>query len=473
MDLRVGHVLDVLRDIPDATIHMAVCSPPYYGLRSYEVADQVWGGDSEHEHEWTERVKVPAQTGGVGKSTLGEASGGNAISDDGRVRSQLRQTAQESESAFCSCGAWLGQLGLEPTPELFIEHLVGVFREVRRVLRPDGSLWVNMGDSYASTSTYNGLGSMATRNGWKDSGVRPNAGLPPGYKAKDLIGVPWMLAFALRTDGWWLRSENIWHKLGGMPESVFDRTSRAHEHVFHLTPSRNYFYDTDAVREPYAKDNRRKTTVKAGENSIQHRDGERWPHPEGKIKRSVWRMATANYPGAHFAVFPLELPDVCIRATTSERGACPECGAPWERIVEAEGETVEQRKARQNGRYHDLDIAPRSDGGALQQGVRVGGDGERRTIGWEPSCACRDTAQLAIPPSGPPPYEPVPCVVLDPFVGSGTTMVAARRLGRSSIGIEASEQYAETETARRIAEWWKDPVQRRDEPIEGQEALFT
>lgn len=378
LDLRVGHVLDVLVGLPSSSVHTVVTSPPYYRLRSYKVPDALW--------------------------------------PDG----------------------WVGQLGLEPSPEQFIEHLVSVFAEVKRVLRPDGSLWLNIDDTYSKG---------------------------------ELLGIPWGLVNALRADGWKVRSENVWHVLGGMPESVFSRTTRMHEFVFHLTPGKQWYYDTDAVREPYAPDNRRKTTVKAGPNSLQHRDGERWPHPEGRIKRSVWRMPTANYPGAHFAVFPNELPEVCIRATTSERGCCPNCGAPWKRIVEADGESVAQRRARQDKRYHDMNIAPRSDGGSLQQGVKVESDGERRTIGWEPTCKCVDRSILSID-GHPTPFESVPCLVLDPFVGSGTTMVMARRLGRASIGIEASAEYATTETARRLERWERDPARTRIQVLDGQEALF-
>lgn len=474
-DLRVGHVLDVLRGMPDACVHMAVTSPPYYALRDYDAEPQVWGGDPEHGHEWGGEV------GRVRNTPRRDVSGGysEALGTRGEQPSNMATALDASQGCFCECGAWRGQLGLEPTPDLFIEHLVTVFREVRRVLRPDGSLWVNMGDSYAggggfapdapsnvarreAGSGFDGSFNVSVDHRDRQSLKKPRVKLE-GVKPKDLIGVPWMLAFALRADGWWLRSENIWRKMGGMPESVFDRTSRCHEHIFHLTPSPRYFYDTDAIREPYAKDNRKKTTVKAGPGSIQHRDGERWPHAEGKIKRTVWDMPTADYPGAHFAVFPEELPEVCIKATTSERGCCPACGAPWARMVDAEGESVEERKARQNGRYHDLAIAPRSDGGALQQGVRVGLDGERRTVGWEPTCSCVDESREQIDGKHPP-FEPVPCTVLDPFVGSGTSMVVARRLNRASVGIELSETYATNETAKRLATWWKDTSRPREHP---------
>jgi DNA modification methylase len=211
-----------------------------------------------------------------------------------------------------------GQIGLEPTPEAFIEKMVAVFREVRCVLRKDGTLWVNIGDSYS----HGGCGSRDDERWPKQSRndhQATHAKKATGLKAKDLVGIPWMLAFALRADGWWLRQEIIWHKPNPMPESVNDRCTKGHEHIFLLSKSTRYFYDLEAIKEdgvtgdlrkPYAPgqvDARGNGHARGG-GSLRDRADTR------RNKRSVWTIATQPYAEAHFATFPEELPETCIKA---------------------------------------------------------------------------------------------------------------------------------------------------------------
>jgi len=214
-----------------------------------------------------------------------------------------------------------GQIGMEETPEAFIAKLVDVFREVRRVLKDNGVLWVNIGDSYAGSGRGNNPnGKQGTNKGTLFDPT--NSGyVPDGCKPKDLLGIPWTLAFALRADGWYLRSEIIWHKLNPMPESVTDRPTKAHEQIFLLSKSPKYFYDAGAVAEPsvYPGDNRalRTDTRKALEpfckdNGSRQRTGN--PTSETRNRRSVWSIASAPYADAHFATFPPALIEPCILA---------------------------------------------------------------------------------------------------------------------------------------------------------------
>jgi DNA modification methylase len=194
-----------------------------------------------------------------------------------------------------------GQIGLEDTPEEYVDRLVEVFREVRRVLREDGTLWLNIGDSYAG-----GSGNYGS-----------------GVKAKDLMGFPWQIAFALRADGWYLRSDIIWHKPNPMPESVTDRPTRAHEHIFLLTKSPRYYYDAEAIKEPARNwGTRDRSQMRDGttDPKLKHHGlaGREWEENPMKNKRSVWTVPTKAYKGAHFATFPTDLIDPCVMAGSQE-----------------------------------------------------------------------------------------------------------------------------------------------------------
>ncbi len=210
-----------------------------------------------------------------------------------------------------------GQLGLEATPDEYVAKLVDVFREVRRVLSDDGTCWLNMGDSYTS-------GNRASRSKDAKLGAREMEERPPtpgGLKAKDLVGIPWLVAFALRDDGWFLRSDIIWEKPSAMPESVADRPSNSHEHIFLLAKSAHYYYDADAIREPITSE--RAASRKAKKSGVGHSA----LRPNGaaydgtgtsRNRRSVWSVAAQPFLGAHFAVFPPKLIEPCVLAGSRE-----------------------------------------------------------------------------------------------------------------------------------------------------------
>ena len=429
---------DALAAMPEGSVHACVTSPPYWGLRDYGLEPVVWG-DEGCEHEWGEESYQRRSNDGGDPDRKQETNAG-AVGRDEPIR-----------HAFCRrCNAWRGTLGLEPTPDLYVEHIVQVMREVRRVLRDDGTLWLNLGDSYAASrsgpfgenSTLNGSRHSPTESRRaKEAAGRPNSRWrfePWGLKPKDLCGIPWRVAFALQADGWWLRSDIVWSKPNPMPESVTDRPTRSHEYLFLMTKKARYFYDADAIREPqlpqsfervkYATLNKIGKGIRADGASHEKRGTESIElNPAGRNKRSVWEIATQPYPGAHFAVFPEKLVEPCILAGTSERGCCRECGAPWERVVE-KGLTA-----------HDGQTASANPDGTtakrlalLRQAARERGgeyENESHTINWRPTCAHEG--------------EPVPCRVMDPFAGSGTVGLVAERLGRHSVLIDASADYCQ------------------------------
>lgn len=209
-----------------------------------------------------------------------------------------------------------GQIGVEETPEVYIEHLVAVFREIRRVLCSNGVLWLNIGDTYANDVKWGGYPSGKHQKELH-SMVRPRrfTGLP----GKNLLGIPWRLALALQADGWYLRCDIIWSKGNALPESMKDRPTRAHEYLFLLAKSEHYFYDADSIREPaVTESNRRKKSDETWGKLAQLTpvgEGEReWNHPLGRNKRSVWMINTQPFPQAHFAVMPPKLVEPCILA---------------------------------------------------------------------------------------------------------------------------------------------------------------
>jgi len=334
-----GNSLETLKGLQACSVQCVVTSPPYYGLRDYGTAE--WeGGDPSCEHNPQkpdggdrENRTLPLGRGGMFKDVCGKC---------GAIRKDE-------------------QIGLEPTPEAFVEKLVQVFCEVKRVLKDDGTLWLNLGDSYwggkgksgyelpeeAEARKAKGETFQTAHNVPGNRDMRPTDGKHPVIKPKDLIGIPWMVAFALRADGWYLRSEIIWHKPNPMPESVTDRPTKAHEQIFLLSKSEKYFYDQEAILEPvtggtharvsqniakqigsFRANGGAKTngTMKAvirtpkqqpAGSGIKNNDSYNNAlvlQVEQRNKRSVWTVTTKPYKEAHFATFPPDLIEPCILA---------------------------------------------------------------------------------------------------------------------------------------------------------------
>lgn len=227
-----------------------------------------------------------------------------------------------------------GQIGLEATPDEFVAALVAVFREVRRVLRDDGTLWLNLGDSYATgTKAKRQPGNKSFGEGTAKAQGVARIGTPEGLKTKDLIGIPWRVAFALQADGWYLRQDIIWHKPNPMPESVRDRCTKSHEYIFMLSKSPRYHYDHEAVKEPAVSTHPSGNGFKRdARESYRNADGSargndsQWSDIGGKRnRRSVWTISTKPYPGAHFATFPPDLIEPCVIAGCPEGGTVLDC----------------------------------------------------------------------------------------------------------------------------------------------------
>ena len=262
-----GDCIEKMRELPEEIVNTCVTSPPYFGLRDYGVD---------------------------------------------------------------------GQIGLEETPDAYVSRLVDVFREVRRVLRDDGTLWLNLGDSYNSMGgthagrddNQSGVGAGGRQ--WREWSARADGRIKsdgmsrrnrdgthaPGLKAKDLIGIPWRVAFALQADGWYLRQDIIWHKPNPMPESVTDRCTKSHEYIFLFAKSERYYFDNEAIKEEAIQAGRIRSDKLGGEkgDDIHHSPGGVFTGSETRNKRDVWTVATKPYSGAHFATFPPDLITPCILA---------------------------------------------------------------------------------------------------------------------------------------------------------------
>ena len=447
-----GDCRTVLPTLDAGSVHTCVTSPPYYGLRSYL--------DASHPDKHRE-------------------------------------------------------IGSKATPDEYLQTMVEVFREVRRVLRDDGTCWVNIGDSYASQG---GGGESRMREIYADDpsrwkGVHSAAGngqrscrVTGGLAAKQLLMMPARLALALQADGWWLRSQIVWSKPNPMPESTRDRPTSAYEMVYLLAKASRYFYDADAVREEFssAADHATRNVIYCahgnGETSRGRGDGHNMlGKPEtGRNLRNVWTIATQAFSESHYATMPTALVERCIRAGTSERGCCAQCGTPW--VRELEKNLIPGPKACKTFIVDKRDAdADRNDQGSnrAKDGHKAGWRRADNTTGWQPGCRCRvrciECNGTGYSEPVPATYAPghdcrvcngdgwvipptVPCTVLDPFAGAGTTLLVADRLQRNAVGIELNAAYTEMamERVKRDAPLFADLAPAQDpQPEPSPSDLFT
>jgi len=499
-------VLEGLRGLPEGSVHCVVTSPPYWSLRSYAgEQERVWGGDQEGcEHEWGERYEQHD----VREETVhGKTRTTDRFYGDESRRFDGNHQKHAAGQVCVKCGAFFGALGLEPLHDCgrhsgelcagcYVCHMVVIFREVRRVLRDDGCAFVNLGDSYASAYACDRRNVVGAGSPGPEC-ERPNR-LTGGLKPKDLVMMPFRVALALQADGWYVRQDIIWSKKNPMPESVTDRPTTSHEHVFLLAKSARYAYDGDAIRERYNE-----KSIGRYESPKQHtgqhiggrqpggehgtEQGEYGPNPLGRNKRSVWQVElepddedycpccgspvtgevwhiatdqsnyefcnacgrlyvggerkhikqyeidgkkvrecscgeTESWVG-HFATMPRGLVRPCVRAGSSEAGCCAECGAPRERVVEKNG-GAGPAGIMGVGKGRHIDDFDQNATGSHVEPPSV------TTLGFSPTCDCATE-------------DTQPCVVLDPFGGSGTTGIVAVEEGRDYVLIDLSDEYCE------------------------------
>lgn len=313
-EIKQGDCLEVLKTLPSDSVNCCITSPPYWGLRDYGTGEWI-GGDPNCSHKRDSKQSELTQTG---HRNLEGAVG------DGIYKDKCKRCGAERKDS---------QIGLELTPERYVQKMVNVFREVRRVLRGDGTLWLNLGDTY-SAQRWTKKGETTTpaqpMNGmsdtWRAIAPTKESGLPD----KNLVGIPWRVAFALQADGWYLRQDIIWHKPNPMPESVTDRCTKAHEYIFLMTKNSNYYFDNKVISEnAISKQGKgaigrgqQSYAVASGKGMSPQQDHSGWMGGDGNTrnKRSVWSVNVKSYKEAHFATFPKELIEPCVLA------GCPKDG---------------------------------------------------------------------------------------------------------------------------------------------------
>lgn len=400
----VGDARSVLRRIPDKAVHCIITSPPYWQQRVYEVPSLIWGGDMNCQHEW--------ESCGFLRTNANLDHPGP---DGRRTRGQEAFTKNTSYvlhfGDICKCGAWKGQLGLEPTPEMYINHLLEVFSEALRVLRTDGVFWLNLADSYAGSNQGRGTKQMTPLQdhnvGTRWMTEAPSVRLPEGTKPKDIIGIPWAIAFALRAQGWYWRQWIPWLKLNPMTESVRDRPADSLEVVHLLTKSRRNYFDMFAAKAHFGI-------------SRSWRSGDMLLFIDTYSERSEVK---------HYATFPTDFTSLLTEVGSSPK-ACPRCGTAWVRSIENPRIPQELRRGVKKTDYHPQYYG---SGGNIQRWR----DANPPIIkDWVPSCRCSDNSGAG------------KCIILDPFGGTGTVAVAAQKLGRDFVSIDLSGTYSNAAALR-------------------------
>ena len=384
-----GDCIESLKKLEDQSINTCITSPPYYGLRDYGTADWIGGNiDCDHTYHVTSAYNKNFN------ERWGNPSGNR------KQESERHNVEYKKECKKCGAQREDKQLGMEDTIEEFTENLVTVFKEVKRVLRDDGTVWLNIGDSYS--------------------------------KKQQLIGAPWRVALALQNDGWCLRQDIIWNKPNAMPESIKNRCTKAHEYIFLLSKNKKYYYDNEAIKEDCVGKDERKWadsydkvgSVIQGDTNAGIKRTKRYSKDNDfkRNRRSVWTVTTKPFKGAHFATFPKDLIEPCVLAGCPEKMCC-ECGTPYKRQMQKTGEF--QRRwsktiATAEGSPHE--------GQSSMQNIY-------EDLGLQKQCDCETN-------------ETKPGTVLDPFGGSGTTGIVAAQHNRNALLLELNKEYIELAQGR-------------------------
>jgi DNA modification methylase len=465
-----GHVLDVLRKFPDNSIDVVVTSPPYWNLRDYKIPPSIFGGKIDCKHEWVDEK--------TWHDNLRFRAGENT-----QVGNQLNPKIfgdPNVKSGFClRCGAWRGELGLEPDPQLYVKHLVEIMHEVRRVLKPSGSLFLNLGDGYYGR---HGMGNCDADSLGFQKGLYKEFPLNVKYptekggwlQPKQLMGLPERIMIGMQEDGWILRNKVIWHKRNHTPASVKDRLTNSYEFVYFFVKNNEplwyyntktgatsdrrpemsvegvdyylkgkrkisfwhgfrYFFDLDAIRVPAKTAHEmleRKTKPFGKRSSPGYRHapvGESY-NPAGKNPGDFLDITTKGFKGAHFAVFPEALVEPMLKAGCP-REVCKKCGKPRFRIVKSDWKQKRLgtwKQAENIGKEMQRpDVHRQANAGGLSQ---ITEPSIRTTVGWT-DCGCNAGFE--------------PGIVLDIFMGSGTTAVVAKKMSLNFVGIEIKREYCE------------------------------
>jgi site-specific DNA-methyltransferase (adenine-specific) len=413
-----GNTLDVLKTFPDESINCCVTSPPYWALRDYGTDGVIWDGDADCEHEWGTSIKQDKNW--RGGTTNPEVSPKMAT----KGKTNFAEVPI-SYSNFCiHCGAWKGQLGLEPDFNLYIKHLCDIFDEVKRVLRKDGTCWVNLGDTYGGN---NSRGSNGGRAGFGNE----REGIFSRFESKNLCNIPSRFSIEMQNRGWILRNKIIWHKPNCMPSSVTDRFTVDFEEIFFFVKNKKYWFEQQF--EPWQDNNpndinrainghkkyngKFKDEDKKGSFAFSESKVAGDPR-KGRNKRTVWKIPTQPFPDAHFAVFPEKLVETPIKAGCP-KDICTKCGKPREKIIE----TKNNERTKKIGTGQDTDEGTKGRAGKME-------------IISETYTKCDCNAPF------------VPGIVLDPFMGSGTVALKALKENRRFVGIEINPKYIDMANER-------------------------